>query len=106
MRIFLSQRLRPVLLILLAGVVVVFGVLWWTKVIAFTRTAFVEFSVSAPPAHAVDTYQARFIANKNFDSSELIAMMSNRLATGHGGTAFDYSTALTATRAPDRSGMT
>ena len=106
MRIFLSERLHRVLLILIAVVVVVVGVLWWTKAIAFTRTMFVEFSAPVPSGHAVDTYQARFSANDDFDSPELIEMMSNRLSSAHGGTAVDYSKVLTVTRAPDRSGMT
>ncbi|PBC42499.1 hypothetical protein CJ178_13675 [Rhodococcus sp. ACPA4] len=80
MGIFHSQRLRPVLLALIAVVVVVFGLLWWTKAITFTKTAFVEFSVPPPSAHVVDTYQSRYIAYESFDSSELVGMMSNRLA--------------------------
>ncbi|NMD59978.1 UNVERIFIED_ORG: hypothetical protein FNL38_106388 [Nocardia globerula] len=106
MGVFHSQRLRPVLLALIAVVVVVFGLLWWTKAITFTKTAFVEFSVPPPSAHVVDTYQSRYIAYESFDSSELVGMMSNRLAAAHGGTVSDYSRALTVTRAPDRSGMT
>lgn len=100
-----SQRLRPVLPILIGVGLVVFGLLWWTKAIAFTRTAFVEFSVSPSSAQVVDTYQAGFIAAESFDSSELLGLMSNRLATAHGGTASEYSRALTVTRALDRSGM-
>ncbi|OYD60828.1 hypothetical protein [Rhodococcus sp. OK302] len=100
MRTFATQHQRLILPILLTAVLVVAGTLWWTKTIAFTRTALVTFSVTSSQA-SDGAYHAEQISISPTDLSET----AERVAHTRGGTAADYQPDLTITPAAEVAGM-
>ncbi|MDI9918629.1 hypothetical protein [Rhodococcus sp. IEGM 1379] len=102
MRTFATQHQRLILPILLAAVLVVAGALWWTKTIAFTRTALVAFSVtSSQPSDGAYHAEQISISVSPTDLSET----AERLAQTRGGTAADYQPDLTISPATEVAGM-
>ena len=95
---------RPQRLIVLVTVVVLaaFGGLWWTKTIAFTRTAVVEFSVAPTQS---DVGDASFIFLDIQASPEDVSKTAELLARTRGGAADDYESDLTLTSASEVAGI-
>lgn len=91
---------RPQRLIVLVTVVVlaVFGGLWWTKTIAFTRTALVEFSVT-PTSPDAGTTSYVFVGIQT--TPEDLTKTAELLARTRGGAAEDYESDLAITGASD-----
>ncbi|MDV8006987.1 hypothetical protein [Rhodococcus sp. IEGM 1318] len=95
---------RPQRLIVLVTVVVlaVFGGLWWTKTIAFTRTALVEFSVT-PTQPDAGTTSYVFVGIQT--TPEDLTKTAELLARTRDGAAEDYESDLTIAGASDIAGI-
>lgn len=82
------------------AMVVVVGALWWTKTIAFTKTAVVVFGTEQPADGSV-----RFTLIDVEASPDDLTTTTELLAQTHGGRASDYESDLTITSATDVSGL-
>lgn len=83
MRTLLSRRHGQVVVAVVAVVLVVTGGLWWTKTIAFTRVAMVEFN-SDPFAPAYGENSSYFFNAEPFPA-EGVRAVADRIAQTHGG---------------------
>jgi len=96
-----STRERSRLLLIVAVVmVVVAGSLWWTKTIAFTKTAVVAFSVE-PSDDGVDSFAVFDIETSPDD----LTITAELLAQTRGGEVSDYESDLTISSATDVAGL-
>lgn len=81
-------------------VVVVVVALWWTKTIAFTKTAVVEFSTHQPSDGSVSFSLIDVEA-----APDDLTKTAELLAQTRGGSSSDYESDLTITSATDVSGL-
>lgn len=81
-------------------VVVVVGALWWTKTIAFTKTAVVVFGTKQPADGS-----ASFTLIDVEAAPDDLTKTAELLAQTHGGSSSDYESDLTITSATDVSGL-
>lgn len=91
---------RLALIVAAAVVVVVLGALWWTKTIAFTKTAVVVFGTEQPADGSVS-----FTLIDVEASPDDLTKTAQLLAQTHGGSASDYESDLTIMSATDVSGL-
>ncbi|NMM90500.1 hypothetical protein B2J88_40260 [Rhodococcus sp. SRB_17] len=98
MRTFLAQHQRRILLILLVGVLVVVGSLWWTKTINFSRNMLVVFN-----SESMTSSQGINISDY-FQPSD-IQKVADTLAETRGGNRADYLANLTITALPNPPGI-